>query len=225
MYRKFFKRFFDIVLSGMGILVLLPLFIIVSITGTIFMKGNPFFLHPRPGKNEKIFKLIKFRTMLNLREKDGKLVNDTKRLNKYGKFLRATSIDELLSLLNVFVGHMSLVGPRPLSVLYLPYYNEQEKHRHDVRPGLTGLAQVNGRNSITWEQRFKYDLEYIEKLSLKNDIKILLMTVKKVLKHDDIGQAEEKPVAFHVLRKVEIEERTHQEMQKNIVETENANII
>lgn len=205
MYRKFFKRFFDIVLSGMGIIILLPLFIICSITGAIFMRGNPFFLHPRPGKNEKIFKLIKFRTMLNLKEENGNWVNDTKRLNKYGKFLRATSIDELLSLLNVFVGHMSLVGPRPLSVLYLPYYNEKEKHRHDVRPGLTGLAQVNGRNSISWEQRFEYDLEYIRNISLINDIKILFKTVKKVLKHDDIGQAEEKPIAFHVLRKQELE--------------------
>lgn len=205
MYRKFFKRFFDIVLSGMGIIILLPLFIICSITGAIFMRGNPFFLHPRPGKNEKIFKLIKFRTMLNLKEENGNWVNDTKRLNKYGKFLRATSIDELLSLLNVFVGHMSLVGPRPLSVLYLPYYNEKEKHRHDVRPGLTGLAQVNGRNSLSWEQRFEYDLEYIRNISLINDIKILFKTVKKVLKHDDIGQAEEKPIAFHVLRKQELE--------------------
>ena len=205
MYRKFFKRFFDIVLSGMGIIILLPLFIICSITGAIFMRGNPFFLHPRPGKNEKIFKLIKFRTMLNLKEENGNWVNDTKRLNKYGKFLRATSIDELLSLLNVFVGHMSLVGPRPLSVLYLPYYNEKEKHRHDVRPGLTGLAQVKGRNSLSWEQRFEYDLEYIRNISLINDIKILFKTVKKVLKHDDIGQAEEKPIAFHVLRKQELE--------------------
>ena len=205
MYRKFFKRFFDIVLSGMGIIILLPLFIICSITGAIFMRGNPFFLHPRPGKNEKIFKLIKFRTMLNLKEENGNWVNDTKRLNKYGKFLRATSIDELLSLLNVFVGHMSLVGPRPLSLLYLPYYNEKEKHRHDVRPGLTGLAQVNGRNSLSWEQRFEYDLEYIRNISLINDIKILFKTVKKVLKHDDIGQAEEKPIAFHVLRKQELE--------------------
>ena len=179
--------------------------IILMIIGAIAMGGNPFFLQPRPGKKgkdgeEKIFKLIKFRTMNNKKDSEGNLLPDIDRLNKYGRILRATSIDELPEIINILKGDMSIVGPRPLAVQYLPYYTEQERHRHDVRPGLTGLAQVSGRNAISWEQKFKYDIEYIENISLVNDIKILFMTVKKVFERDGIGQGEEIPVSLHVER-------------------------
>lgn len=151
------------------------------------MKGNPFFTQDRPGKDEKIFKLIKFRTMSNKKDKDGNLLPDDIRLNKYGRFLRSTSLDELPELLNILNGDMSIVGPRPLLVEYLPYYYENERRRHDIRPGLTGWAQINGRNAIdSWEQRFAYDLEYIEKCSFIFDVKILFLTLYKVIKRSDI---------------------------------------
>ena len=152
------------------------------------MKGNPFFTQLRPGKNEKIFKLIKFRTMSNARDKDGKLLPDNIRLNKYGKLLRSTSLDELPELINILIGDMSIVGPRPLLVEYLPYYTEEEKHRHDVRPGLTGLAQVNGRNFVEWDKRLAYDIQYVNELSFVNDIKIIFSTVGKVLKRSGVAE-------------------------------------
>ena len=186
-YRVFFKRFYDILISGIAILLLSPVLIIVTIVGAIKMKGNPFFTQLRPGKNEKIFKLIKFRTMTCEKDENGNLLPDEKRLTKYGKALRATSIDELPELINIFLGHMSIVGPRPLLVQYLPLYNEKQRHRHDLRPGLTGLAQASGRNAITWEQRFDLDVQYVQSVSLKLDIKILLMTVRAVLKKDGIS--------------------------------------
>lgn len=186
-YRVFFKRFYDILLSGIAILLLSPVLIIVTVVGAIKMKGNPFFTQLRPGKNEKIFKLIKFRTMTCEKDENGNLLPDEKRLTKYGKALRATSIDELPELINIFLGHMSIVGPRPLLVQYLPLYNEKQRHRHDLRPGLTGLAQASGRNAITWEQRFDLDVQYVQSVSLKLDIKILLMTVRAVLKKDGIS--------------------------------------
>ncbi len=144
------------------------------------MGGNPFFVQERPGWHEKIFKLIKFRTMDNRRDRDGNLLPDAVRLNPYGRFLRSTSLDELPELFNILKGDMSIIGPRPLVVRYLPYYTEQERHRHDVRPGLTGLAQINGRNALEWEKRFSYDLTYVSNITAKNDIKILLKTVQKV---------------------------------------------
>lgn len=205
MYSKFFKRFFDFVLSFIAIVCLSPVLLILTIVGAFAMGGNPFFIQERPGRRgedgqEQIFKLIKFRTMNNKKDKDGNLLPDADRLSKYGRILRATSMDELPEFINILKGDMSFVGPRPLAVQYLPYYTEEERHRHDVRPGLTGLAQVNGRNAISWEQKFKYDIEYIENMSLLNDIKILFMTVKKVFIREGIGQGEETPVSLHIER-------------------------
>ena len=187
MYPKFFKRFFDFTLSLMALIVLSPVLLLLTIIGSVTMQGNPFFTQLRPGKNEKIFRLVKFRTMSNAKDKDGNLLPDDVRLNGYGKFLRATSLDELPELLNILVGHMSIVGPRPLLVEYLPYYNETEKHRHDVRPGLTGWAQVNGRNSVSWDERFRLDVEYVSNISLWMDIKIILLTVQKVLVRSNVS--------------------------------------
>ena len=186
-YRAFFKRFYDILLSGLAIIVLSPILLILTIVGAIKMKGNPFFTQDRPGKNEKIFKLIKFRTMTLEKDKDGNLLPDADRLTKYGKLLRSTSLDELPELFNIFVGNMSIVGPRPLLIQYLPLYNEEQKHRHDIRPGLTGYAQVNGRNAISWEQKFEYDVTYVKNLSLLLDIKILFQTVMAVFKRSGIS--------------------------------------
>lgn len=187
MYAKCFKRVIDFVLSFIGLIVLSPIFLILIVLGAIFMKGNPFFTQQRPGKNEKIFKLIKFRTMDNRKDKDGKLLPDEVRLNKYGRFLRSTSLDELPELFNILKGDMAIVGPRPLLVEYLPYYTEEELRRHEVRPGLTGWAQINGRNAIdSWEQRFQFDIAYINNVSLVFDIKIILLTIYKVVKRSDI---------------------------------------
>lgn len=194
LYRQFFKRFYDFVLSLIAIVVLSPLLLILTIVGAIAMRGNPFFTQLRPGKkdkngNEKIFRLIKFRTMSNKKDADGNLLPDAQRLNKYGAFLRKSSLDELGELINILKGDMSIVGPRPLLVKYLPWYTEAERHRHDVRPGLTGWAQVNGRNFISWEETFDLDLYYVKKISLFLDIKIIFLSVKKVLSRADITDA------------------------------------
>ena len=189
MYRNFFKRVFDFVLSLMALIILSPVFVVLILLGAIIMRGNPFFLQDRPGKDEKIFKLIKFRSMSNKKDKDGNLLPDKQRITRYGEFIRSTSIDELPEFINVLKGDMALVGPRPLLVEYLPYYTEKEKHRHDVRPGITGLAQICGRNYISWEETFEYDVEYVNNISFVGDIKILLNTVIKVLKRDDITDA------------------------------------
>ena len=192
MYSKCFKRIIDFTLSMIALAILLPLLLILTVIGAVAMGGNPFFVQPRPGKkdkhgNEKIFHLIKFRTMSNKKDANGNLLPDDVRLNKYGKFLRSTSLDELPELLNILKGDMSIVGPRPLLVEYLPYYTENERRRHDIRPGLTGWAQVNGRNNIhSWEERFRYDLEYVENCSLAFDVRVLILTVKKVLKRSDV---------------------------------------
>ena len=187
MYAKFWKRVIDFFLSLSALVVLSPVLIVLTLTGSIAMKGNPFFTQSRPGRNERIFKLIKFRTMSNARDAEGKLLSDDIRLNKYGRILRSTSLDELPELINILIGDMALVGPRPLLVDYLPYYSAEERHRHDVRPGLTGLAQINGRNAIdSWESRFAYDLDYVRRCSLRLDCSILLHTVTKVLKRSDI---------------------------------------
>lgn len=186
MYAKFFKRLIDFILSFMALIVLFPILLILSAIGAIAMKGNPFFVQERPGRKdkngqEKIFKLIKFRTMSNAKDKAGNLLPDDVRLNKYGKFLRSTSLDELPELINILKGDMSIVGPRPLLVKYIPRYTKEQRRRHDVRPGLTGYAQIHGRNAISWEERFAYDVEYVDSLSLIGDIKIILGTVKAVL--------------------------------------------
>lgn len=187
MYRKFFKRFFDFVLSLMALVGLSPILLVLTVVGVIKMKGNPFFTQQRPGKDEKIFKLIKFRTMTCETDANGNLLPDEQRLTGYGKFLRSTSLDELPELINILKGDMSIVGPRPLLVEYLPWYNETEKHRHDVRPGLTGWAQVNGRNSVDWETRFALDVEYVRDISMLLDVKVIFLTVKKVLCRSDVA--------------------------------------
>ena len=186
MYAKYIKRILDFVLSLGAITVLSPVLLVLTVLGAVKMKGNPFFTQLRPGRNEKIFRLIKFRTMTCEKDENGKLLPDDQRLTKYGKFLRSTSLDELPELFNILVGQMSIVGPRPLLVEYLPYYTEEERHRHDVRPGLTGLAQINGRNNLTWEQKFAYDLTYVRKISFAADLGILIGTVLKVIKRSDI---------------------------------------
>lgn len=193
MYAKFFKRFIDFCLSLIALIVLSPVLLILTVVGAIAMRGNPFFVQPRPGKKgkdgkEKIFRLIKFRTMSNKRDNDGNLLPDAERLNGYGKFLRSTSADELPSLINILKGDLAIVGPRPLLVEYLPWYIEQERHRHDVRPGLTGWAQIHGRNSVNWTERFALDVEYVNNITLKKDISIILLTVKKVLKKEDVAE-------------------------------------
>lgn len=192
MYRIFFKRFYDVLLSGIALLVLSPIMLLLTVIGAIKMKGNPFFYQLRPGKinkktgEEKIFKLIKFRTMTCEKDENGQLLPDEKRLTRYGKILRSTSLDELPELFNVLFGTMSLIGPRPLLVRDKVFMSDEVRKRHLVRGGITGLAQVSGRNNITWTQKFEYDLEYIEKISLWKDIKILFLTVFKVLKRSDI---------------------------------------
>ena len=180
MYAKYFKRMFDLILSFLALVVLSPIILILTVIGAIAMSGNPFFTQLRPGKidkktgKEKIFKLVKFRTMSNKKDKNGNLLPDEVRLNKYGKILRSTSLDELPELWNIFKGDMSIVGPRPLLVRYLPYYTEEERHRHDVRPGLTGLSQANGRNMVTWEKRFQLDVYYRNNLTFLLDVKIIM---------------------------------------------------
>ena len=192
MYEKYFKRFLDFSLSLLAMIVFSPVFIILCVIGAVVMKGNPFFIQPRPGKisvktrKEKIFKLIKFRTMSNAKDKNGNILPDEVRLNKYGKFLRSTSLDELPELVNILIGDMSIVGPRPQLVRDMVFMSQQQRERHKVRPGLTGLAQVNGRNNITWEEKFKWDLTYINSgITFWSDCKIILQTVGKVLKRSD----------------------------------------
>ena len=180
-YRKFGKRALDILLSGLAILVLSPVLLVVAVLVRVKL-GSPVLFHQeRPGLHEKIFTLCKFRTMTDARDEKGELLPDSVRLTSFGKFLRSTSLDELPELWNILKGDMSLIGPRPLLVKYLPLYTEEQHRRHEVRPGLTGLAQVHGRNATTWEQRFSYDLEYVSHVTLRMDISILLQTVSTVL--------------------------------------------
>ena len=191
MYAKFFKRLIDFILSVTALVVLSPVLLILTVVGAIAMKGNPFFLQPRPGKKgkdgkEKIFKLIKFRTMSNAKDKDGNLLPDDQRLGKYGAFLRSTSLDELPSLANIALAHISIVGPRPQLVRDMTFMTEEQRRRHNERSGLTGLAQINGRNNITWERKFEYDLQYIDGgITFLGDMKIIFQTVGKVLKRSD----------------------------------------
>ncbi len=192
MYAKFFKRFLDFLLSFMAIVVLSPILLVLMLLGAVAMGGNPFFVQPRPGRKdkngkEKIINLIKFRTMDNRKDKDGNLLPDDVRLNKYGRILRSTSLDELPELFNILVGDMSIVGPRPLLVRYLDRYSTQQRRRHDVRPGLTGYAQAYGRNSLTWEEKFEKDVYYVDHLSFLLDVKVIFKTVAVVLKRDGIS--------------------------------------
>lgn len=187
MIYKYIKRILDIISSLLAIIILSPLLGILTVIGAFEMKGNPFFTQERPGKDEKIFKLVKFRTMTNAKDKDGNLLSDADRLTKYGKFLRNTSLDELPELFNILKGDMSVIGPRPLLVKYLPRYNQYQHRRHEVKPGLSGWAQVNGRNAISWEDKFYYDVEYVDNYSIVMDIKILFMTILNVLKREGIS--------------------------------------
>ena len=187
MYANCLKRIIDFVLSLVGVIVLSPLFAILILLGFIFMGGNPFFTQERPGYHERVFKLVKFRTMDNRKDASGQLLPDEVRLNKYGRFLRGTSLDELPELFNILMGHMAIVGPRPLLVKYLPLYNEEQRHRHDVRPGLTGYAQAHGRNSVSWEDKFAMDVWYTRNVSFGLDVQILIDTVKSVVKKEGIS--------------------------------------
>lgn len=187
MYAVFFKRILDFILSLIGFILLSPIFLIVWILLLIANEGKPFFLQPRPGKNERIFKIIKFKTMNDKKDADGHLLPDEKRLTAIGKFVRKTSLDEIPQLLNVIKGDMSLIGPRPLLVEYLPLYSECQKRRHEVKPGITGWAQVNGRNAISWKKKFEYDVWYVDHLSFLLDVKIFFLTIKKVFKSEGIS--------------------------------------
>lgn len=190
MYQKYIKRLLDVILSGLALIVLSPIFIIVYFLVKSKLGTPVLFVQKRPGMNEKIFKMYKFRTMTDERDKDGELLPDEIRLKKFGKLLRSTSLDELPELWNIFIGDMSIVGPRPLLVQYLPLYNDYQSQRHLVRPGLTGLAQVKGRNALTWSEKFKWDVEYVQKISFSNDIRIILLTIVTVFKRDGISSEE-----------------------------------
>ena len=186
-YEKYIKRTLDICLSGGALLILWPVLLITAILVRIKLGSPVFFCQERPGKDEKIFKLYKFRSMSDQRDAEGNLLPDEMRLTKFGRLLRSTSLDELPELWNIFKGDMSIVGPRPLLVRYLPRYNEEQKHRHDVRPGLTGWAQVNGRNAISWEEKFRLDVWYVQHLSFCLDVKTVFLTVKKVFCQEGIS--------------------------------------
>lgn len=223
MYANFFKRVIDFTLSLIALIVLSPILLILIIIGAIAMKGNPFFTQMRPGKvnkktgQEKIFKLIKFRTMSNAKDKDGNLLPDEVRLNKYGKMLRSTSLDELPELLNILKGDMAVVGPRPQLVRDMVFMTEEQRVRHTVRPGLTGLAQCSGRNNMSWEKKFEYDLEYIKKITFFGDIKIMFKTVGKVFARDGIneeGMATAMDLGDYLLEKGEVDKTAYDEKQE-----------
>lgn len=205
-YERFVKRALDILLSVVALVVLSPILVVTAVLVRVKLGSPILFKQIRPGRRnsetgeEELFKLFKFRTMTDRRDEEGNLLPDSQRLTPFGKALRSTSIDELPELINILKGDMSLVGPRPLATVYLPYYTPEEHHRHDVRPGLTGLAQVMGRNSISWEEKFSYDLEYVDELSLKTDLLIIIQTVIVVLRRSDIGQGENHPGSLHEIR-------------------------
>ena len=188
MYKIFFKRGLDFFASLIGLILMSPLFVLVTVGLFVVNNGKPFFFQLRPGKNEKLFKIIKFKTMNEKRDTSGKLLPDADRLTSIGQFVRKTSLDEIPQLLNVLKGDMSLIGPRPLLPQYLPLYSEEQKKRHQIKPGITGWAQINGRNAISWEQKFEYDVWYVTQLSFLLDVKIVLMTVKKVFVSEGISQ-------------------------------------
>lgn len=216
MYAKFFKRVMDFVLSLCALIVLSPVLLILAVLGAVIMKGNPFFTQLRPGKDEKIFKMIKFRSMTCETDTNGNLLPDEVRLTKYGKFLRATSLDELPELLNIVKGDMSIVGPRPQLVRDMVFMTPEQRSRHSVRPGLTGLAQCNGRNAMSWEKKFEYDLIYIQKITFLGDVKILLQTVIKVFQRDGIneeGMATAEDLGDYLLRIGTVDREEYAEKQ------------
>lgn len=222
MYEKYFKRVFDFCMSLLAIIVLSPILLILIIIGAIAMQGNPFFVQPRPGKmdklgKEKIFKLIKFRTMNNKRDKNGILLPDDIRLTKYGRLLRKTSLDELPELLNILKGDMSIVGPRPQLVRDMVFMTKEQRKRHDVRPGLSGLAQVRGRNNISWEDKLSYDLEYVEHITFWDDIKLIIETVwKAFVKQEDIatdGMETSEDFGDYLLRIGEVDDEDYMQRQ------------
>ena len=187
MYSRYIKRGLDILLSLTAILLLSPVFLVFTVTGIVKMKGNPFFFQKRPGLNEKIFKLIKYRTMTNEKDSQGRLLPDEKRLNAYGEMLRKTSLDELPELFNILKGDMSVIGPRPLLPEYLPWYSEEQARRHDVRPGLTGYAQAHGRNALDWDTKLELDIKYVDHITFFGDVKIIIDTVGAVIRHEGIS--------------------------------------
>lgn len=222
MYEKVFKRIIDFLLALAALVALSPLLIVLTIIGSVVMKGNVFFVQPRPGKDERIFKLIKFSSMTQERDADGKLLPDEKRLTKYGEFLRATSLDELPELINILKGDMSVVGPRPQLVRDMVFMNQDQRRRHSVMPGLTGLAQVSGRNNISWEKKFEYDLEYIDSgITFAKDIKIILQTVGKVFARDDVvrdGTVSDLDFGDYLLEKGEITQEEYNLCQQEAKE-------
>ena len=186
MYKNFFKRCIDLIVALVAIIILFPIFLLTLLLLTIANQGKPFFFQARPGRDEKIFKIIKFKTMNDRKDAQGNLLSDAERLTSVGSFVRKTSLDEIPQLLNIIKGDMSLIGPRPLLIQYLPYYTKRERLRHSVRPGITGLAQVNGRNNLMWDDRLEMDVKYVETLSFKNDVQIFLKTVSNVIQRKDI---------------------------------------
>ena len=188
MYKNFFKRLIDFLAAFFGLLLLSPIFIVVMVALFVASQGKPFFFQERPGKDARIFKIIKFKSMNDKKDKDGKLLPDAERLTKVGSFVRKTSLDEIPQLINVLKGDMSLIGPRPLRTYYLPLYSEEQKRRHNVRPGITGWAQINGRNAISWTKKFEYDVWYVDNLSFLLDVKILFLTIKKVFVREGISK-------------------------------------
>lgn len=221
-YRQFFKRFWDIVLSGLALIVLSPTLLVVAVLVRVKLGSPVIFKQERPGYKGKIFSMYKFRTMLDPQTRDGRkltdkerleciekgidILSDEERLTKFGRILRSTSLDELPELWNIFIGNMSIVGPRPLATIYLPYYTKEEMRRHDVRPGLTGWAQVHGRNEVAWSKRFQYDIYYVDHCSLLLDLKTIFQTIAVVFKHEGIGQGKAEPESFNSVRQREWKE-------------------
>lgn len=200
MYKRFFKRIFDFIAAFFGLLLLSPVFIVITIGLFFANNSKPFFFQKRPGKNERIFSIVKFKTMNDKKDLEGNLLPDAERLTKIGSFVRKTSLDEIPQLINVLKGDMSLIGPRPLRIHYLPLYSQEQKKRHNVRPGITGWAQVNGRNAISWTKKFELDVYYVENISFGLDLKIFFLTIKKVFVREGIsqeGQATVEPFNGH----------------------------
>ena len=220
-YARYIKRVMDCFLSFCAIVVLSPIMIVLTVMGAIAMKGNPFFTQLRPGKNEKIFKLIKFRTMTCEKDKNGNLLPDDKRLTKYGKFLRSTSLDELPELFNILIGDMSVIGPRPQLVRDMVFMTERQRMRHKVRPGLSGLAQISGRNAINWENKLEYDIEYIQNITFLGDWKIIFLTIKKVFERADIsteGMETAEDLGDYLLEKGVVDKESYDEKQADALE-------
>ena len=227
MYASFFKRIFDFLLSLLALIILSPVLLLLALIGAVAMKGNPFFTQVRPGRidrktgKERLFRLIKFRTMSNAKDIEGNLLPDDVRLNRYGKFLRSTSLDELPELLNILIGDMAIVGPRPQLVRDMVFMSEEQRVRHSVRPGLTGLAQVNGRNCLSWEKKFEYDLEYIKKITFIGDVKIIFMTAVKVFRREDTvreGTVSDIDFGDYLLERGDVSREAYDEHQKEAKE-------